>query len=129
MLVAVSGAHPLANRQSVSLPELAGENLVTVGQASLLQELTLEACRRAGFEPRISYVSLRAESILGLVASNNGIALIMEKIFDHSRHLGVIGLPLEETIGSNVVLAWPRNKRLSLPARAFVDFAKTLGAR
>lgn len=126
MLVAVAKAHYLAHRPSVSLPELADENLITVGQASLLQELTLEACRQAGFEPRISYVSLRVESILGLVASNSGIALIMEKIFNHSKHLGVIGIPLEETIGSNVVLAWPRKGRLTMPARAFIDFVKEL---
>ena len=122
LLVAVSETHRFAGRSSVSLPELADENLVTVGQASLLQELTLDACRRAGFEPRISYVSLRAESILALVASNSGIALMMERIFDHSKHLGVVGVPLEETIKSNVVLAWPKNKRLSRAAGTFVEF-------
>jgi hypothetical protein len=68
-------------RCSVPLRELAQENLVTVGQASLLQELTLGACRRAGFEPRISYVSLRAVGILGLTASNSGIALTIERLF------------------------------------------------
>jgi len=126
LLVAVSETHDLASRASISLPELADENLITVGQASLLQELTLDACRQAGFEPRISYVSLRVESILGLVAANSGIALIMEKIFDHSKHLGVIGIPLEQTIGSTVVLAWPRDKQLTMPARAFVDFVQEL---
>jgi DNA-binding transcriptional LysR family regulator len=124
LLVAVSTGHRLADRSSIALQELADENLITVGRASLLQELTVNACRRAGFEPRISYVSLRAESILGLVASNSGIALMMERIFDHSKHLGVVGVPLDEAVTSNVVLAWLKDGRLSGAAGAFVEFMK-----
>ena len=52
-------ADHLANRQSVSLPELADENLVTVGQASLLQNLTLEACRQALLRAHAELVSSR----------------------------------------------------------------------
>jgi DNA-binding transcriptional LysR family regulator len=124
LLVAVSTTHRFAERRFVSLEELSDENFVTVGRASLLQELTEDACRQAGFEPRISYVSLRAESILGLVASNSGIALMMERIFDHSKHIGVVGVPLDETVPSNVVLAWPKHKRLSRAAQTFVEFVK-----
>jgi DNA-binding transcriptional LysR family regulator len=122
LLLAVSKTHRLADRPSVSLVELTDENLITVGKASLIQELAVNACRQAGFEPRISYASLRAESILGLVASNSGIALMMEKVFDHSKHLGVIGIPLDETIKSNVVLAWLKNTKHSKATRTFVDF-------
>lgn len=46
----------------------------------------------------------------------------MEQVFDHSKHRDVIGIPLDETIKSNVVLAWLKNKRFSQATRAFVDF-------
>jgi LysR family transcriptional activator of glutamate synthase operon len=126
LLVAVSKTHRFADRPSVSLSELADENLITVGKASLIQALAVDACRKAGFEPRIFYASLRAESILGLVASNSGIALMMKRVFDYSRHLDVIGVPLDETIRSHVVLAWLKNKRFSKATRTFVDFMKKL---
>ena len=44
----------------------------------------------------------------------------------HSKHLGVVGVPLDETIGSNVVLAWVKGKRLSRAVRTFVDFVVNL---
>jgi DNA-binding transcriptional LysR family regulator len=126
LLVAVSRAHRLADRPSVSLKELADENLITVGKASLIQELMVDACRQAGFEPRIFYASYRAESILGLAASGSGVALMMKRIFDYSRRLDVVGVPLDETITSNVVLAWLKGKRLSRAAKTFVDFVAKL---
>lgn len=110
-----------SNTDGKAMP-IKDENLITVGKASLLQELAVNACRQAGFEPRIFYASYRAESILGLAASNSGVALMMEKIFDYSKHVDVVGIPLDETIHSNVVLAWPKNSRLSKAARTFVDF-------
>ena len=66
------------------------------------------------------------ESILGLVALNSGIALMMGRIFDYSKHLGVVGVPLDETIGSNVVLALVKGKRPSTAARTFVEFVAKL---
>jgi LysR family transcriptional activator of glutamate synthase operon len=122
LLVAVSKNHRLADRQSVSLNELADENFITYEKSTLIDELVVDACHKAGFEPRIIYATLRIESILGLVASNSGIALVMRKVFDHSKHLDVTGVRLDETIRSNVVLAWLRTKRLSKAARSFVDF-------
>ena len=122
LLVAVSKKHRFADRPSVSLKELADENLITVGKASLIQELAVNACRQAGFEPRIFYASYRAESILGLAASNSGVALMMEKIFNYSKHIGVIGVPLDEAIKSNVVLAWLKKPKFSKATRTFVDF-------
>jgi len=44
----------------------------------------------------------------------------------HSKHLGVVGVPLDEAIGSNVVLAWVKGKRLSRAVRTFVDFVVNL---
>jgi LysR family transcriptional activator of glutamate synthase operon len=122
LLVAVSKDHHLADRGSVSLKELADENFITYEKSTLVDKLVVGACRRAGFEPRVIYATLRIESILGLVASNSGIALVMGKVFDHSKHLDVIGVPLEETIKSDVVLAWLKNKMPSKAARKFVDF-------
>jgi DNA-binding transcriptional LysR family regulator len=122
LLVAVSKTHRLADRPSVSLSELAGESFITYEKSTLVDELVVNACRQAGFTPHIIYATLRTESILGLVASNSGIALVMGKVFDHSKHLDVVGVPLDETIKSNVVLAWLKNKKPSRATRTFVDF-------
>jgi len=124
-LVAVCKKHHLANRAAISLNELAGENFVFPGKSSRLDQLVLDACLRAGFEPRVIYTSLRTESILGQVASNSGVSLIMQNLFEHSRHRNVVGIPLDETISSNVVLIWLKDKKLSGATRTFLDFVKT----
>jgi DNA-binding transcriptional LysR family regulator len=120
--VVVSKNHRLAGRQSIALAELADENFIMFDKGTIVHELTVDACRQAGFEPRIFYASLRVESILGLVVSNSGVALMMEKIFAHHQPQDVVAIPLEETIESNLVLAWLKNKQLTQPARIFVEF-------
>lgn len=120
--VVVSKNHHLAGRKSVALAELADENFIMFDKGTIIHELMLDACRRAGFEPRIFYASLRIESILGLVASNSGIALMMEKILAYHQPADLVAIPLQETIESNLVLTWLKNKKLTQPARVFIEF-------
>lgn len=125
-LVVLSREHPLAGRPILALAELAGENFIMFDRGTVVHELTVDACRAAGFEPRVFYASLRVESILGLVASNSGVALMMKKIFDYHKHPEVLAIPLQETIPSNLVLAWLKQKKLSDAASGFVDFIRNI---
>lgn len=118
----ISKNHRLAGRQSVALAELADENFILFDKGTIVHELTVDACRQAGFVPRISYASLRVESILGLVVSNSGITLMMEKILTYHQPHDVVAIPLQENIESNLVLVWLKNKQLTQPARVFINF-------
>jgi LysR family transcriptional regulator, transcription activator of glutamate synthase operon len=120
--VLVSKNHHFAGRKSIALAELADENFIMFDKGTIVHELTVDACRQAGFEPRIFYASLRVESILGLVVSNSGIALMMEKIYTYHQPRDVVAIPLQENIESNLVLAWLKNKQLPQPARVFIEF-------
>jgi hypothetical protein len=51
---------------------------------------------------------------------------MMGPIFDCSNHLGAVGGSLDETIGSNAVLAWTKGERLSAAARTFVELVVKL---
>jgi LysR family transcriptional activator of glutamate synthase operon len=126
-LVVLSRQHRFAARPALSLTELADENFIMFDKGTVVHELAVDACHNAGFEPCIFYASLRVESILGLVASNAGVALMMEKVYAYHQHPHVIALPLAETIESHLVLVWLKDKELSRPARVFVEFVeKTL---
>lgn len=126
--VILSRQHPLAGKPNLSLADLANENFIMFDKGTGVHELTVEACRTAGFEPRVFYASLRVESILGLVASNSGVALMMKKIFDYHKHPELVAIPLHETIAGNLVLAWPRQTKLSVAATRFVDFIRSINA-
>lgn len=122
LLVAVSHKHRLAGRPSLALAELADENHIMFDKGTVVHELAVDACRAAGFEPRIFYASLRVESVLGLVASNSGVALMMEKVVAYHRHPDVVAIALDELIESRIVLAASKNTKLSRSARHFMDF-------
>ena len=130
MMVAVSRNHPMANRESVSLAELSDENFIMFNKGTLVYELAVTACHSEGFEPRVFYSSLRGASIIGLVASNSGIALMMEKVLHYYRNPDVLAIPLEKNIESRIVIAYLRNDPLSQSARTFLQFMeKTLSDR
>jgi len=123
-VVALSTKHHLSARTSISLSELANENFIMFDKGTIVHELAVDACHKAGFEPRNFYASLRVESILGLVASQSGIALVMEKIFQYHKHPDVIAIPLAEIVESKIVLAYLKDKKLSVPAKNFWKFIR-----
>jgi LysR family transcriptional regulator, transcription activator of glutamate synthase operon len=125
MVVLVSKRHALAYQTMLSLRELQNENFILFDKGTVVHELSMEACRMAGFEPRVFYASLRVESILSLVASNIGVALMMKRISEYHSHPEVVSITLEEVISSNLVIAYLKNKKLSQSARNFIDLIQT----
>jgi LysR family transcriptional regulator, transcription activator of glutamate synthase operon len=99
-------------------------------KGTVVHDLAVEACRRTGFEPRGLYASLRIDSLVGLVAQNIGVALMMKHVIDYDPQSDVVAIPLKEVIDSRSVLAYLKNKRLTKSARTFVEFmGKTLASR
>ncbi|MEU5852718.1 LysR substrate-binding domain-containing protein [Saccharopolyspora shandongensis] len=82
--VALPETHPLAQRPSLCLADLATENFALPSQATLtdLAEQVMAACRAAGFAPRDA---ARADSLPGLlshVAAGNCVCLVPEQVCD-----------------------------------------------
>jgi LysR family transcriptional activator of glutamate synthase operon len=121
LVVVVSINHSFANRKSIALTELSKENFIMFDKAAILHEVILEACRQVGFKPIIFYASVRIESILGLVASNIGVALMPEKLFDYYKTPEDIAIPLDEIIESNIVLTYLKKRKLHRAAKIFVS--------
>jgi DNA-binding transcriptional LysR family regulator len=124
LMVAVSKDHRFSTKKSISLLELADENFITYNKGTLIYELSVNACKLAGFEPRVFYATLRGASIIGLVAANSGVALMMDKVFNYYQRSDVVSIPLQADITSRIILAYPKNRKLSISAKAFIDFMK-----
>jgi DNA-binding transcriptional LysR family regulator len=124
LMVAVSKSHLLANRETISLSELSNENFIMFNKGTLVYELAINACRSAGFEPRVFYSTLRGASIIGLVASNSGVAVMMEKVLNYYRRPDVVAIPLKEIFTSKIVIAYLKEKKLSKPAKIFIRFVE-----
>jgi DNA-binding transcriptional LysR family regulator len=74
MLVLLPRDHPLAHEDGVALAELAGDAWIT-GARDRPSSLTLDACRAAGFEPRVAFETDDALAIQSLVGAGLGVAL------------------------------------------------------
>lgn len=130
LVAVVAQRSRLAERTSIALAELAPENFIMYDKGTGIYRMSLDACLKAGFEPKIFYASQRIDNIISLVASGMGVALLMEKVLDYREHPGVAAVPLDETVESRIVLASPKGARLSGPARMFIAMiSKLLEAR
>jgi len=122
LTVAVSCDHRFAERKSISLKELSDENFIMFNKGTLIHELSMNACQSAGFEPKVFYTASRAASIIGMLILNSGVALIMERVLNYYNHADVVAIPLDQTLESKIIIAYPKDKKLSKPARTFLDF-------
>jgi LysR family transcriptional activator of glutamate synthase operon len=116
----VSNKHRYARKNILALTELSKENFILFDKVAILHDVILDACRRAGFIPTISYSTIRIESILSLVASNMGIALMPEKLFEYYNTPENIAIQLEEVIQSDIALVYLRHRKLPRAAKIFV---------
>ncbi|MET3173986.1 UNVERIFIED_ORG: DNA-binding transcriptional LysR family regulator [Arthrobacter sp. UYCu721] len=82
LIVAVPQYHPLAQRTSVPLKELAGQDFVVFPrhQVSRLYDLISALCIQAGFHIRVAQEAIEFPTILGLVAARTGIAIVPESL-------------------------------------------------
>ncbi|MET3351549.1 UNVERIFIED_ORG: DNA-binding transcriptional LysR family regulator [Arthrobacter sp. UYEF1] len=82
LIVAVPQSHPLAERTSVPLKDLAGQDFVVFPrhQVSRLYDLISALCIQAGFHIRVAQEAIQFPTILGLVAARTGIAIVPESL-------------------------------------------------
>ncbi|MBN8413216.1 MULTISPECIES: LysR family transcriptional regulator [Halomonas] len=121
-IAAVSEHHPLAQRRSIRLEELAHEPFI-LGAHSMWhhfrQKLEL-ICREAGFEPKVAQETFNSETIFAFVACDFGVTVHLECASNYLRK-GVTMVPLEGVQHSLVTeVAW-REGELTPVQTAFLQ--------
>jgi DNA-binding transcriptional LysR family regulator len=78
LVAAIPRTHRLASQQTLSLADLAGETFVMYDslQAEGMRSVCMMACQRAGFVPRVAQEAIQVKTVLALVESGLGIALV-----------------------------------------------------
>jgi DNA-binding transcriptional LysR family regulator len=136
LILAVPSDSALSRRSRIPLAELAGFDFVLFPhvQGPALHGSIMEACRRAGFIPRIQQEARQMHTILSLVAAGLGISLVP----DGARTMRVEGVRfcrldgLPEGLAWDLAIAW-RPKGASRALRDFVavvrDTARAMPGR
>jgi DNA-binding transcriptional LysR family regulator len=76
LMAAVSPDHPLAREPGITLTRLRDEPMVTLAGDSSQRAHIERACRKAGFEPRITAETMRLNLLWELVSQGVGIAVV-----------------------------------------------------
>jgi DNA-binding transcriptional LysR family regulator len=130
LVAALPRNHRFASRQRVALSALVHEPFVLVPRETIpvLHDAMLTACRVAGFVPRVSHEADQLQMLLGIVATENAVALVpaaARKVRQRGivlRSLRTPSPPLE------TVVAWRRDDPSPLVV-AFLDAARRVSGR
>ena len=76
--IAINSSHPMAQKQELTLSELAGEDFVVISEEESYTgyQLFEKQCRSAGFTPHVVHKANSLESLLLCVEMGKGIALL-----------------------------------------------------
>ncbi len=122
-MVHLPADHPLADGDGVRLADLADEPMVVL-DVPPSREHVLDMCRQAGFEPRIALRTSAFETARAFVGRGLGWSLMVQRTPSEITYEGrtVVSLDVvEPTLEPvEIVVAWPREARLSRAAQAFV---------
>ena len=108
----------------VELSDLANESFVFYGESLALNDVVLDACRKAGFTPTIAGRSGHWDFISALVAAGVGVALLPRPYCSRLDPARFTAVPVEPEIPWDMALGWRRNGYLSHAARAWLDIAR-----
>ncbi|MBV9794796.1 MAG: LysR family transcriptional regulator [Actinobacteria bacterium] len=123
LVLVVPAGHRLAARRQVRLPELAGEDFVTVPAGFGIRSLVDELLASENVTPRrISFEIGDLATIEGLVGAGLGVAVLPDQFAGLS---GTTGIPLAAAGAERVVgLTWRTDRALSPAAGRFLQFVR-----
>lgn len=115
--------HHLSLKESIELNELENETFVLFSEGYSLRPIVWEACREAGFTPKIGFEGEETDTIRGLVAAGMGVSLLPEMALHYTGPLQpakvrVTNPHVTRTIG----LIQRSNEKLPLVAKVFHGF-------
>ncbi|MHB1344453.1 MAG: LysR family transcriptional regulator [Thermoleophilia bacterium] len=112
--------HPLAQRTSVSLRELADEPLVMLGPSFTLGPQVMDFCRKAGFEPRVAYETGALESVKSFVRNELGLAILPKMAFPSADADTLTLVPFTEPLSRQLNLVRSKDRYVTVAARALM---------
>lgn len=117
-------SHPFAKKRSIHLSEAADQSFIFINHASTLYQICIDACKEAGFTPKITYESSQIDIVAGLVEEGLGVSLITLREAEFSVQSNIAIVRLETTIKHTTALAIRSRLNHSNAMRAFLEHSK-----
>lgn len=126
LVAALYGSHPFAQRPVLRREELKNETILYMTPSSTGDSFGdayfMQLYQRAGYQPNILLRSSDTESVLIMVAAEEGISILPSYITDKLGNAdNLVFVPLEgQEEAEEIIAAWRKNE-MSGPLRQFVD--------
>jgi len=127
LIVALPERHPLSVFPSISIQQLVNESFIMLPRelSSTHYDLTLSVCTQAGFKPKVLYEATKTISIVSLVASGIGIAIIPTSMSNYQK-TGVVYLPIiDSNVQLKTALIWLKDNKSKMLEK-FLNFCDQL---
>lgn len=120
--VLLSGTHPLAGRESLSLLDIANENVICQPSLSYVQRKIEEEFQKSGLKfngiPMPGYII----TTYHLIAHGSGITFVLGDNYRHLvKEMNIRAIPIVPKIPYSAGFAWKKDKKLNLAARACIQ--------
>jgi DNA-binding transcriptional LysR family regulator len=115
--------HPLVNHKTISFSEISKESFIFFDFSSGMHEISMAACKQAGFTPNILHECTQIDTILELVSEGIGVSLLMDKVVSYFNNPRIKILHFNNPIIGTTVLAIPSNKKISQSITTFREFS------
>ena len=119
----VPPSHHLAERRTISLPELRDETFVGLKKGYGMRDLMDHYCQRAGFVPRHTFEGDEPATLRALVRGELGVAFMPGASRNRSPREDGVYLRIEPECQRITGLSWHRDRYLSLAAQEFRQMA------
>lgn len=112
--------HPLAKRSSVELSQLAGEQFAVGVEDKIPTSIFLEACRRAGFEPKIARNGLVGPALFTWISSSSCVGLEWNIPAHRHQNSRTAVIPVTPEVRAHTSIIYRAN-RLSETGRQLIE--------
>ncbi len=125
LILLVSKDNSLSKYDEIDVSLLKEEHFISFYCSMWLRTLTHHLCvNNGGFQPKVVFETHDEFAAIHLVSKNRGITMMPEKLYNVHPHSNIKTVKIKNTIQTNTVIAWSRDKHLSKAEQQFISFSK-----
>lgn len=117
--------HPLAKQKTIPLQMLSDENFLLEIPDTLPYILSVKACERSGFEPKVALTNIDREYLIDMVSKGMGVSLILKQLLVYFSNPKIALVDITPSVSTQIDLCYLKGAGLSEAANHFVECAET----
>lgn len=121
-VVAVDPRHHLADRESVTLEEVAREPLIMYNTDSVQNHIIRKTCDMLHIVPNVLIYTSQIYTMKSMIHNNTCVSFFYASLLQD--HPDLVGVPIEPPIEQKVGLIWRKGKHISSSTERFISFVQ-----